>query len=64
MDADELTPIVTAHQQVLTRHEREMADIRALAKLNQEQLNQLSAGMLELRNLIADYIQGRSATND
>jgi NifB/MoaA-like Fe-S oxidoreductase len=29
-------------------------------QLNQEQLNQFTAGMVELRNLVADYIQGRS----
>jgi len=60
MSTEELTQVVTAHQSALSRHEIEVAEIRALAKLNQEQLNELTAGLLELRSLVADYIQERS----
>ncbi len=70
MTSEELTQLATIHQQAIVRHEQEMADIRALIRLNQEQfrdqreftqeqLNQLTAGLLELRHLVADYIQGR-----
>ncbi len=92
MTSEELTQIVTVHQQALVRHEQEMAEIRDLVRLNQEQygstqeqfkslqeefrlsreqfreryeftqeqLNQMTAGLVELRHLVADYIQGRS----
>jgi hypothetical protein len=60
MAPEELTQIATAHQGALTRHDQEIAEIRALARLNQEQLNQLTAGLLELRILIANDIQWRS----
>ena len=62
MNTEELTQVVTAHQSAISRHEVEVAEIRSLARINQEQLNQLTAGLLELRNLVADYIQGRSQT--
>jgi hypothetical protein len=42
------------------RHEQEMADIRAMQRLNQEAIANLTASMQELRNLVADYLRGRS----
>ncbi len=59
--------ILTRHDQVLTLHAQEMAEIRSglqrtehILNTNAEQLATLTAGLLELRNLVADYIQGRS----
>jgi chromosome segregation ATPase len=88
MNTEELTQIVTGHQNAISRHDQEMAEIRAtlqqsanrhqqheqwqaehqasieatqrLLQLNQEQLNTLTAGLLELRHMVADYLQGRS----
>jgi predicted transcriptional regulator len=72
--------VSTIHQAVLTRHEQEMADIRAILqqgfmqhqqemtdiraqqRLNAQDINELKASIQELRNLAADYIQGRSQT--
>ncbi|NJP11921.1 MAG: hypothetical protein HC866_22650 [Leptolyngbyaceae cyanobacterium RU_5_1] len=55
------------HEQAIARHEQEMGEIRALQQsnqeqlaLNQEQLALLTAGLVDLRNLVADYLQGRS----
>ncbi len=76
MTPEELTQLVavqqtilTRHDQALTTHEREMAEIRAglqraenILNANAEQLATLTAGLLELWNLVADYIQGRSQT--
>jgi hypothetical protein len=66
MTLEELTQIATAHQSAIARHDTEIAEIRELVKLNQqqlsinqEQLNQFTAGMIELRNLVGDYIQAR-----
>ena len=44
----------------ITQHEREMAEIRAMQRLDQEQLAELTAGLIELRNLVTDYLRGRS----
>jgi hypothetical protein len=41
-------------------HAEEMAQLRSVQCVNQEQLAQLTAGLVELRTLISDYIQGRS----
>jgi predicted transcriptional regulator len=80
MTPDELTQLGTVHQNVLTRHEQQMAEIRALLQqgfaqhqqemsdiraqqqLNAQDINELKASIQELRNLVADYIQGRSQT--
>lgn len=76
MTPEELTQLASVHQTILTRHDVEMAEIRAVlasvaqqqeatahqAALNQEAIANLTAGLLELRNLVADYIQGRSQT--
>ncbi|NJP12693.1 MAG: NAD-glutamate dehydrogenase [Leptolyngbyaceae cyanobacterium RU_5_1] len=51
---------LTQHEQAIARHEQEMAEIRAMQQLNQEQLALLTAGLLDLRNLVSDYLQGRS----
>ncbi|PZV07962.1 MAG: hypothetical protein DCF22_21105 [Leptolyngbya sp.] len=49
-------------EQASDRHNRDIEAISRLAQLNQEQLNLLTAGLLELRTLVADYLQGRSQT--
>lgn len=99
MNTEELTQIATAHQQAITRHEQEMAEIRAILRqsaiqhaqqmesitaqinsnsaqissnsaqidrisaqqaLNQQAIAELTASITELRNLVSDYLQGRS----
>ncbi len=74
MTPEELTQLASHQQSVLTRHDQtlslhtqEMAEIRStqqrtenILNANAEQLATLTAGLLELRNLVADYIQGRS----
>lgn len=73
MTLEELTQIATAHQNAIARHDSDIAEIRELVKLNQQQLNQLTteqqlsrqdinsltASILDLRNLVGDYIQAR-----
>lgn len=68
--------ILTRHDQTLNTHAQEMAEIRAVlasvaqqqqttahqAAINQEAIASLTASIHELRNLVADYIQGRSQT--
>ncbi|MBF2025619.1 MAG: hypothetical protein IGS48_02470 [Oscillatoriales cyanobacterium C42_A2020_001] len=67
MTPEELTTVVTAHQSAISRHDLEMAEIRSILShvaqqqsLNQESIATLTASIQELRNLVADYIQGRS----
>lgn len=94
MNTEELTQIATAHQSAISRHDHEMAEIRAALRQGNEQHNQemaalrqahdrhnqeidaisrqqalnaqgiteLKASILELRNIVADYIQERSQT--
>ncbi|MBF2027320.1 MAG: hypothetical protein IGS48_11200 [Oscillatoriales cyanobacterium C42_A2020_001] len=50
-----------ARKQFEERHQRSVEATQRLADLNQEQLNQLTAGLLELRILVANYLQGRSS---
>lgn len=38
-----------------------IAATQQLANLNQEMLNQLTAGLMELRVLVADYLRGQSS---
>jgi hypothetical protein len=77
MTPEELTEISNIHQKVLSRHDKELAGIRALLslsnsqhsdeikavrkliELNQEQLNTLTAGQIQLQNMVADYIASR-----
>lgn len=100
MNTDELTQITTAHHAIISRHDVEMAEIRAVLResadkhtqheqeltaheatmqkindtlartaaqqeanaqqiaLNREDIASLTAGILDLRNLVADYSQG------
>lgn len=51
-------------ESAITTHEREMAEIRSMQRLNQEQLAELTAGLLELRNLVANYIQSRAQIDE
>ena len=67
MTPEELTQLTTLHQAVLTRHDSEMSEIREMMKLiasqqaaNQEAIAHLTASILDLRNVVSDYIQGRS----
>lgn len=74
MTPDELTQFVNIQQSVLTRHDAEMAEIRAVLnqvahqqetnthqiELNRQDITQLTASIQELRNLVADYIQSRN----
>jgi hypothetical protein len=76
MNTEELTSIATAHQNALSRHDLEMAEIRvALATviqaqqrteeqqqinarqiaLNQQDIANLTASIMELRNVVSDY---------
>ncbi|UBF27275.1 hypothetical protein K9N68_04745 [Kovacikia minuta CCNUW1] len=70
MEIQELPQIVTAHQQAIARHDQyegRMDRIEAtlertqnILNANAEQLVTLTAGLLELRNLVADYMsEGR-----
>lgn len=108
MNTDELTQIATAHQSAISRHDQEMAEIRAILattatqqhtntqrtteheewlaaqqeaiarheewlarqqeasdridaqqQANAEAIANLTASILDLRNLVADYIQNR-----
>ena len=74
MTPEELTQFVNIQQTVLTRHDAEMAEIRAVLnqvahqqetntqqiELNRQDITQLTASIQELRNLVADYIQSRN----
>lgn len=88
MNTDELTQITTAHHNVISRHDVEMAEIRTTLNtvshkldevadqfnqvaaqqdvnaqqiaLNRQDIASLSAGILDLRNLVADYLEGRA----
>jgi predicted transcriptional regulator len=102
MNTQELTQIVTVHQQAIARHDQwqaehearmtrieaileatavqqqlnqdaianlaaqqqlnqdAIANLAAQQQLNQEGIADLRASILDLRNLVADYIQGRS----
>lgn len=67
MTPEELTQLSAVHQMVLTRHDNEMSEIREVMKLiasqqaaNQEAIAHLTASILDLRNVVSDYIQGRS----
>lgn len=97
MTPEELTQFVNTQQMVLTRHDAEMAEIRAALlqsaqrhsdheatmqriderieatarqqeinaqqiALNREDIAELKASITDLRNIVADYIQGRSQT--
>jgi predicted nucleic acid-binding Zn-ribbon protein len=42
------------------RYERRFNNITNQVEFNREQINTLTASIQELRNLVADYIQGRS----
>ena len=84
METSELTKIATAHQAAISRHDEEMAEIRAILRqgfarseqaiaqhdremaairaqqqLNAQALAQFTAGLEELRILVADYLRGR-----
>lgn len=87
MNTQELTQIITVHQQAIARHEQwqaehearmarieaileatavqqqhnqeAIANLAAQQQLNQEGVADLRASILDLRNLVADYIQGR-----
>jgi hypothetical protein len=48
--------------QAIARQETHVAKMEALQALNQEQSNQFTTGMIELRGLVADYLKGRSET--
>jgi len=103
MNTDELTQMATAHQNAISRHDMEMAEIRAVLResadrgtqhehwlteheitiqridntlartaaqqeanaqqiaLNRQDIASLTAGILDLRNLVADYLQGRTS---
>lgn len=45
---------------LVDQNAQQQAELQAMQRLNQEQLALLSAGLVELRNLVADYLQGRS----
>ncbi len=89
MNTDELTQITTAHHNNISRHDVEMAEIRATLNtvahkldevaeqfnqvadqqeaaaqqiaLNRQDIASLTAGILDLRNLVADYLQERES---
>jgi UDP-N-acetyl-D-mannosaminuronate dehydrogenase len=88
MNTEELTSMVTAHQNAISRHDQEMAEIRAIfqqsairhrdqeerlnrietileataaqQRQNAQGITELRASITELRNVVANYIQGRS----
>ncbi|XHX78497.1 MAG: hypothetical protein RBJ76_00725 [Stenomitos frigidus ULC029] len=81
MNTEELTQVVTAHQSAVSRHDTEMAEIRAILaataqqqtkntqaiaqltaeqQLSRQDIKQLTASILDLRNSVANYIQNRS----
>lgn len=47
-------------QEADARYERRFGNITAQVEANREQITTLTASIQELRNLVADYIQGRS----
>jgi phosphoketolase len=51
---------LTQHETAKIRHDQQIEAIRALQETNAQQLNNFTAELLQLRNLAADYIQGRS----
>lgn len=57
MNTEELTPIVTAHQNAITRHDVEMAEIRALLaesiRANEAARKRFDAETVNLANLIS-----------
>jgi hypothetical protein len=51
--------MMAQHNQAVAQHDREMAAIRAQQQLNAQALAQFTAGLEELRILVADYLRGR-----
>jgi hypothetical protein len=67
MNPDELTQIVTAHQSAIGRIEGILLELaqahrqtQAQQQINTQAIAALTASLQELRNLVGDYIQGRS----
>ena len=48
------------HEAAMQRHETTMQRIEAQQELNQQAIAQFTAGLVELRTLVSDYLQGRS----
>jgi uncharacterized coiled-coil protein SlyX len=74
MTLEEISQLIAAQQMIATRHDREIDRINETldrvarlneetshkAALNQEAIANLNASIQELRNIVSDYIQGRS----
>jgi chromosome segregation ATPase len=52
---------IAQHEQAIAQHDREMAAIRAQQQLNAQALAQFTAGLEELRILVADHLRGRES---
>lgn len=70
MTPEELTQLTATQQVILSRHDQEIAQIRALLlqqadnftrqqNAQDERIAELTAAILDLRNLVADYIRSR-----
>lgn len=70
----ELTEFIRVHNAAIARHEQWLSDIsgiltetaqrqaqtQAQQEVNAQEIANLRASILDLRNLVADYLQGRS----
>jgi len=53
---------ITQIRQAIAQNQRAIAQLTAEQQLSRQDINILTASIQDLRNLVADYIQGRSGT--
>jgi chromosome segregation ATPase len=51
-----------ANRQAIAQNQQAIAQLTAEQQLSRQDISTLTASIQELRNLVADYIQGRSGT--
>lgn len=51
-----------ANNQAIAQNQQAIAQLTAEQQLSRQDINTLTANIQELRNMVADYIQGRSET--
>jgi predicted S18 family serine protease len=57
---ERLEHIAEQQQTAIAQHDRTLSRIEAQQELNTQAIAHLTANLLELRTLVANYIQGRS----
>lgn len=54
---------IAANQQAIAANQQAIAQLSAEQQLGRQDINSLTASILELRNMVADYIESRSQAN-